>query len=79
MVATRPTKEEIKLPDVKYPNVTVQLTGRDGNVFGIIGAVQKALTREVSKEVGDQFARDAMDQDSYDDVLGLAMATVNVE
>jgi hypothetical protein len=27
----------------KYDNITVQLTGKDGNAFGIIASVQKAL------------------------------------
>lgn len=67
------------MAEVTYPEVTVQLTGGSGNVFAVIGSVQKALTREVSKEVGDNFARDAMSQDSYDAVLNLAMSTVNVE
>jgi hypothetical protein len=62
----------------KYPDIAVTLAGTDGNVFGIIGRVQVALRREVSREVGDAFAREAMGQDSYDAVLRLAMATVTV-
>ena len=28
---------------VKYPNITVQLSGKDGNAMMIIGKVRKAL------------------------------------
>lgn len=45
-----------------YPNVEVQLSGRDGNAFAIIGA----FTAEVDN-VG-----------SYDGLLQLAMRTVSV-
>ena len=29
----------------RYPGISVQLTGEDGNAFAIIGAVSKALRR----------------------------------
>lgn len=61
-----------------YPDVHVQLTGEDGNVFVIIGAVSKALRREVSPEVANQWSHAAMNCDSYDAVIRLAMATVDV-
>lgn len=61
-----------------YPDVTVQLTGRDGNAFAIIGAVAGALRREVSAEASAKFSHEAMDQQSYDDLLQLAASTVNV-
>jgi hypothetical protein len=56
--------------------VTVKLIGRDGNVFAIIGAVQKAIRREHGAEAADQFATEAMSQASYDDVLLLVQRTV---
>lgn len=65
--------------DVKYPDVTVQLTGRDGNAILIIGAVAKALRKEVSAEAATAFSNSAMDCGSYDELLQLAVTTVNVE
>jgi hypothetical protein len=64
--------------DITYPDVTVQLTGEDGNAFAIIGRVAKALRREVSPEAASQFSAEAMNQPSYDALLRLAMSTVNV-
>ena len=61
-----------------YPDVRVQLSGGNGNAFAIIAAVSGALRREVGKEAADAFAREAMDQGSYYDLLRLAMSTVEV-
>lgn len=61
-----------------YPTVNVELIGRDGNVFAIIGAVTRALRREVSPEVADNWAHNAMSLESYDDVLRFVMQTVQV-
>jgi len=30
---------------IKYPNITVQLVGEDGNAFNILGKVTKTLKR----------------------------------
>ncbi len=64
----------------KYPDVTVILTGTDGNAFAIIGAVKKAL-REYgkNKEVTDAWLEEAMSQTSYDNLLQLAFQWVNVD
>jgi hypothetical protein len=64
--------------DVKYPDVTVQLTGRDGNVFAILGQVQRAPREAGHPEAADQFVNEAMGLGSYDAVLRFAMATVEV-
>jgi hypothetical protein len=63
----------------KFPNITVKLSGRDGNAFAIIGAVTKALRANgvESKDV-KQFTDDAMSGD-YNHLLQVAMKTVNVE
>lgn len=61
-----------------YPHVHVNLVGGDGNVFAIIGAVTKALRREVSTEVANNWAHNAMNLGSYDDVLRFVMQTVQV-
>lgn len=64
--------------DTKFPDVEVQLSGRDGNAFAIIGAVSMALKRSGHKEAADEFATAALASPSYDDLLRLAMSTVQV-
>jgi menaquinone-dependent protoporphyrinogen IX oxidase len=66
------------MSDVKYPDVHVQLTGRDGNVFSIIGAVSAALKRAGHQVEAEEFASRAMDSASYEEVLALVQRTVEV-
>lgn len=63
---------------VKFPGVAVTLTGVDGNVFVIVGAVRKALRRAGHRDGAIAFHAAAMACQSYDDVLRLCMATVDV-
>ena len=66
------------MTDVKYPQVTVALSGQDGNAMMIIGRVRAALRR--ARVTGDQinaFTDEAMSGD-YDNVLQTAMRWVNV-
>lgn len=65
-------------PSVKYPDVHVQLSGRDGNAMLIIGRVAAALRQQVSGSAADEFAREAMDCDSYDELLAFVQRTVEV-
>lgn len=58
--------------------VSVKLTGTDGNVFAVIGAVSKALKRAGLADEAAAFTAAAFDCGSYDEVLRLCMATVNV-
>ena len=69
---------------VCYPGVTVALTGGDGNVFAVIGAVARALTlaerrRAVPADAGGKWTVAALACKSYDEVLRLALRTVAVE
>ncbi len=65
--------------DIKYPNITVELTGIDGNVFSIMGAVRRALeSNEVPADDIKAFSEKCMSGD-YDNVLRTCMETVNVE
>lgn len=68
------------VPDtgIKYPDITVELTGQDGNAFNLISIVQKVLREQVSAEASLQFSSAAMFANSYDDLLGLIQRTVNV-
>lgn len=64
--------------NVKYPDITVQLTGNDGNAFHILGRVGKALKRGgVSKEQVEAFTEEATSGD-YDHLLQTCMKWVNV-
>ena len=65
------------MSDVKYPDITVQLTGNDGNAFSVLGSVQGALRRGgVPKEEVDKFIAEATSGD-YDHLLSTAVTWVN--
>lgn len=67
------------MSDVKYPEVEVQLTGKDGNAFSIMGAVSKALRRhKVSHELIDEYTEESMSGD-YNHLLQVAMRWVVVK
>jgi len=64
---------------VKHPEITVQLTGEDGNAFAILGAVKEAMRRGgVDKSEIDQFMAEATSGD-YDHLLQTAMKWVDVD
>ncbi len=67
------------MSSIKYPEITVELTGNDGNAFSIIGKVSKALSRAgVSLEERNTFSSEAMGGD-YNNVLRTAMRWVTVD
>jgi hypothetical protein len=63
----------------KYPNVVVALVGYDGNAFAVIGRTAKA-TRHASMpdDEIDRFTSEAIGSGSYDALLGVVMAWVDV-
>lgn len=62
-----------------FPNVTVQLTGEDGNAFFIIGRVSGALRRGgADKAQIAAFQKEAM-SGAYDHVLATCMKYVEVK
>ncbi|MFC0531338.1 hypothetical protein [Phytohabitans kaempferiae] len=61
-----------------YPQVSVRLSGFDGNAITIIGRVANQLRGQVSDEAADQFTTAAYACGSYDELLQLAMRTVDV-
>jgi hypothetical protein len=64
--------------DLVHPEVSVQLTGTDGNAFAILGKVTRALTRAgVPKAERDAFLAEAVSGD-YDHLLQTAMRWVAV-
>ena len=60
----------------KYPNIRVQMVGRDGNAFSIIGRVTKALRNaRVPVKERKKFQAEAMATD-YNNVLQTVMKWV---
>lgn len=66
--------------EVKYPHITVALTGRvDGNANSIIGAVAQELRRnKVPQAEIDEFRREARSGD-YQHVWDTVFTTVEVD
>ena len=62
----------------RYGHVTVKLCGENGNAFAIIGAVAKALKREVGRDAAEEWTAEAWRAGSYDGLLRLALAWVDV-
>lgn len=62
----------------KYPDIEVQLTGKDGNAMAIIAEVRRALRDgAVSSQELSTFTEEAMSGD-YQNVLATAMRWVEV-
>ena len=64
---------------VKFPDVHVQLSGEDGNVFSIIGRVSQALRRAgcAPSEI-NAFQTQVQSSQSYDEALSVVMQWVSV-
>ena len=63
----------------KYPDITVQLTGKDGNAFNILGICLQAMRRAgLSQEERDAFQAEAT-SGNYDHLLATAIEWLNVE
>lgn len=66
------------MDSVKYPYITVELVGHDGNAFVMLGRVRRALARHgVSIEEIGEFTEEATKKD-YDHLLQTAMRWVEV-
>jgi hypothetical protein len=59
-------------------DVTVKLTGEDGNAFAILGRVIKALKRAGLADLAKEYQAEAMAGD-YDHLLRTTMEYVEVE
>jgi hypothetical protein len=64
--------------EVRYPDVTVKLTGVDGNAFVLIGTVSKALQQVRGEEAAAGFRAVAMQCTSYEALLTYIQDTVHV-
>ena len=69
---------QCRVKQVRYPDVTVQLTGMDGNAWGILGRVSKALRAAgVEQKYIEEYNEQAMSGD-YDNLLRTTMEWVEV-
>ena len=65
--------------NVRFPDISVQLVGRDGNAFAILAAVSKALKQGgASPEEVKEFFEEATQSD-YNHLLQTACKWVNVK
>ena len=63
----------------KYPDITLQLTGKDGNAFYILGICLRAMRRAgLSQEECEAFQAEATSR-NYDHLLATCMEWFNVE
>jgi hypothetical protein len=64
--------------DIKYPDITVQLVGTDGNAYAVLGRVRRALLEaNVSDLELGEFTAEATSGD-YDELLQTVMRWVDV-
>jgi hypothetical protein len=71
--------ERTKSTGPRYPEVTVELLGHDGNAFAILGACKRAARK--SGLTDEEIARfyDEATAGDYDDLLAKAMEWFHVE
>lgn len=63
----------------KYPEITVELVGQNGNAFNILGICLRAMRRAgLSKEECDKFQAEAT-SGNYDNLLATCIEWFNVE
>ena len=63
----------------KYPDITVELVGQDGNAFNLLGLCLRAMRKAgLPKEKEDAFYKEAT-SGNYDHVLATCMDWFNVE
>jgi hypothetical protein len=63
----------------KYPDIRVQLTGKDGNAYNLLGLVNRALRQAgISQAERDAFRQEATTGD-YDHLLQTVMRWIQVE
>jgi len=75
--ASEPDTDRTRAGGLK-PKPVCRLVGTDGNVFSIIGRVQRALKEAGQPERASEFVQRAFQAKSYDEVLGLCTVYVEV-
>ena len=64
---------------MKHPEIEIQLTGQDGNVFVLLGIVLTTLKKaKLPKSEIDEFKKQAMSGD-YDNFLQTCMEWFNIQ
>lgn len=63
---------------VKHPDISVQLTGQDGNVFNLMGVVIRALRSNGFGDEVDDFVSEVTSSKSYHEALAVMMQWVDV-
>ena len=67
------------MTEIKYPEITVELSGQDGNAFMILGLSKRAMQRaHLPQEEIDKFMKEATSGD-YNHLLATVMAWFDVE
>ena len=67
------------MSEIKYPNITVNIIGQNGNAFCILGICKRAMERaKLPQTEIDSFMSEAMSGD-YDHLLQTVMAWFVVE
>lgn len=65
--------------EIRFPDVIVQLTGQDGNVFFLAGQVSRSLRNAgATKADVDEFVHEVMTAENYDAALRVMMRWVTV-
>ena len=62
----------------KYPDINVQLTGTEGNVFSVLGKVRAALKRGGAPDEDIKAFISEATKGDYDDALAACMKWVEV-
>lgn len=64
---------------VKYPDIEVRLVGEDGNIFHLLGVVERSLRRaRVGQSEIRNFRKEVTSSQSYDEALQVLMNWVVV-
>lgn len=70
---------DARAPQVRHPEIVVELTGSDGNAFAVMGAVRRAMRRGgVPTAEIEEYTAESTSGD-YDNLLQTAMRWVTVE
>ena len=73
------SENDTRIDDVICPDVHVDLVGRDGNAFAIMGRVRAAMRKAgVAKEIQDAYLKEAT-SGNYDHLLATTMKYVNTD
>ncbi len=64
---------------IKDNRPRVSLSGKDGNVFAVIGVISETLRKSGLKDRADEFSEKALKSDGYEDVIELALEYVRID